>query len=89
MKCEICGNRSEAMRYGKFSVCDPCVDSAIASAIERADREFVKTGKIKCAFCPNEVESEISYHVLCDECNRKRMKSYAHSYAKRKEDEEE
>ena len=44
---------------------------------------------MKCAFCNNEVESEISYHVLCNECNDKRMQAYAESYAKRKEDEEE
>jgi hypothetical protein len=39
---------------------------------------------MKCAFCDNKVESEISYHVLCNVCNEKRMQAYADSYAKRK-----
>ena len=44
---------------------------------------------MKCEMCENQVESDVSYHVLCDECGDKRRRLYAEEYGKRKAEEEE
>lgn len=44
---------------------------------------------MKCEMCDNQVESDVSYHVLCDDCGNKRRNAYAKAYAKRKAEEEE